>query len=300
MYSIFAIYVLTPFLLGFLSRYRGFHGASSIGVFRYIHARLSQGELVDRLACSFWFLVYWIFLGGFYILDKGFGFEIVRVFCNILILISCGVSLRLAYIVYDFAGVYKKHPFIFGMLCAVSVPITLTLSAVWADGYISNVTKISGTDFVTGMAVLGFLLSPLSWAFLFSILFMGPYAYAWGKLTSKKSTANAYSGVGLTPSKHQRVTAVSSFSDFVHASCVFGLAINALAPLLLLGNLLSNQYAERFLSGALYFSSFHVEAKACGSEYERGRVKFLPDNLAVLGIYDKSKGYVFSKIECKN
>lgn len=299
MYSILALYVLSPALLGYLSRYKGRHGSGSIGVFRYIRMRLKQGALVERLACLFWFVFYWIFLSCLYVLDKGLGYELVIFLCNIFILILCGVSLRLAYIAYDFASVYRRHSFVFGLLGAISVPVTLTLSAIWADGYISNVTQVSGTEFVTGMALLGLLFSPLSWAFVFSIVFMGPYAYAWAKLTSNKSSANAYSGLGV-PSLKSQASVDSGSSNFVHASCVIGLAANALAPLFLLGNLLSNQYAERFLSGALYFSSFHVGAEVCEAAYEGGKIKLLSDKEAVLGVYNKGRGYIFSKIKCSN
>lgn len=298
MLSIISLYFITPVLIAILARYKNSQGCKSIGFFRYLYCCLSRGEVTDRLPFLIFILLYALFLSQSYVLDGGPGSWLVKILCMIMLTLLCCVSLFLASVVYNFSDFRKNNSFLVGVLGTISVSITVALSAVWADGYISTVTTTSGTEFATGMAWLGIVLSPLSWTFGLSIFALIIYAYALPNLTFIDSSANPYSGVGLTASKKSKRNR-RKFSLLVHFSCVVGLAITAVAPLQLIGYLLSNQYAERFLNGALYFSSFHIDARVCGSEYVKGKVKFLPDDAAVLGVPDEEKGYLFSRINCK-
>lgn len=298
MLSIVNLYLVTPAIIAIVVRYKDSRGHKGIGFFRFLYLCLNRGDITDRFPVLIFVVLYLLFASQSYVLDGGPGNWLVKAFGMVLLLLLCCVSLFLASVVYNFSDFRKNNSFLVGVLGTASVSVTVALSAVWADGYISDATTVSGTEFATGMAWLGIVFSPLSWTFGLSIFALIIYAYALTKLTFTDSHSNAYAGVGLTvPRKPKK--SKKRFSFLVHSSCVVGLAITAVAPLQLIGYLLSNDHSVRFLNGALFFSSFHIKAEVCGKEYLKGKVKLLDDDVAVLGVPNESQGYIFSRINCK-
>ncbi|MDC7828502.1 MULTISPECIES: hypothetical protein [Pseudomonas] len=298
MISIVALYIVSPAIIAVVVRYKNSRGHKGVGVFRFLFLCLSRGDITDRFPVLIFVLLYLLFVSQSYVLDGGPGGWLLKAFGMMLLLLLCCVSLFLASVVYNFSDFRKNNSFLVGVLGTASVSVTVALSAVWADGYISDATTVSGTEFATGMAWLGIVLSPLSWTFGLSIFALIIYAYALTRLTFTDNQDNAYTGVGLTVSRKPKKRK-KRFSSLVHSSCVVGLAITAVAPLQLIGYLLSNDHSVRFLNGALFFSSFHIKAEVCGKEYLMGKVKLLDDDVAVLGVPNENQGYIFSRINCK-
>jgi len=294
-----ALYILLPVSLGAVANRALQQGYSTVNPLRYLWIKITKGADYEGLSYLTFLLIYILVVSsGFSYFAKGEALWWVRVGYGALLFLIFLCAILNSVRVYEAPQLYKKCRFLFAPAAAGCVAVMVALSAIWADGFISVSVGVSGYELPVGLAWLGILLSPVSWAFAITVILLPWYAYVVFGLAKSEPVKDGATDMDQESSCESDFTRVRYIPAYARISCALGMAIAALAPLQLMSAVLSFPTAERVLNKSLVFASFHLQPSFCGLDVEHGKLALLPDSRGILAIRNIDKGYIFKPVLC--
>lgn len=189
---------------------------------------------------------------------------------------------------------YFKYSGYIKTLIAISVAINLAKSSSYADGVISELTGVRGSDLPTGLVWLSFIMAPIPWVVTLSLGSLIIYAVAIFGANKKKPRWQSLSVLDQVPVK-------KSFTYELAPGYAVALsfALLATSPLSITATVLSLPWTERKVREQLVSASFHVKAEKCGVEDIPGaKIAYLEEGKAIIAVPDEKLGYSFASLAC--
>lgn len=189
---------------------------------------------------------------------------------------------------------YFKYSGYIKTLIAISVAINLAKSSSYADGVISELTGVRGSDLPTGLVWLSFIMAPIPWVITLSLGSLIIYAMAIFGTNKKKPRWQSLSVLNQVPVKK-----CSTYKLAPGHAVALSFALLATSPLSITASVLSLPWTERKVREQLVSASFHVKAEKCGVEDIPGaKVAYLEEGKAIIAVPDEKLGYSFASLAC--
>ncbi|HEK1768401.1 TPA: hypothetical protein SMR47_002339 [Pseudomonas putida] len=229
------------------------------------------------------------FLTGFLLF---FGFKPSDKILLSVLAVNCLASIGFLYYHWNVAKYWAKYG---GLLKTLSIPVALgftTLSKIYSDAEIAELSGISPQDLPTAQLFITFILTPVVWLIAISLgagyLCMPVMPYL-----ALKHLIQEYRH------RHKKIAGTDA-NNFARPVAIFAVAFAPLILLTIMQKILTKGIYEPRLKQAIVFSSFHLPTTYCGLPDVKGvSVAAMPDSRGALAIPDSKVTYRFVPIACK-
>lgn len=283
--TLFILFAVLPALLGFVEHVRGSLEKRAL-YYRHVQTLESWGATQYSLA-AFMGCTTLLYVAGF--LAKA-GIRLGGVTYLLLLFLSSMTALVYLCYYWGIPGFFKKHAGIIKVLVGAVAIGVATLSKIYSDAAIAELTGLPPQNFPDAQLLLTFILTPTLW-FLGLSLLAGFLSLPVMVVLFLRAVFLDFLSATDAENKGANMPAMAA---------LLAVALFVLISLTVTQGIASKSFYEIRLKQAIAFSSFHLSATYCGfPESEKGRVATLSDDRAAIAIADEKAGYVFKLISCK-
>lgn len=205
--------------------------------------------------------------------------------------INCLSAFVFLYYHWRVSAFIGRHWELFKTLITPVVVCVATLSKIYSDAAIAELSGLSPADLPGTQLFLTLILTPTIWLLAASLAF----GYASLPLIPALLVKNLVDE-HRNKNKKRPLREKNKFSPVM---AIVALSLGAIILLTLMQKIASKSFYEPRLRQAIAFSSFHLPTSYCGLEDTKGvNVAVMPDDRAALAIPDVKLGYKFIKISC--
>lgn len=295
LYFIALFYLYIPFICGAVRWIANKSGFSEKTFGSYLANRFHYSNSDIRFFMAISFIMSLLFPCVIYgkLIDPQNEFiKIVTIFAVVAIAATSSVYALTSELVK--AG-FKKYQTYWTLFLTASGAVNASRATSYAEGLISNITPVRGSDLPTALARLSIVMTPVAWIISLSFFFVFIYAAVLFKAVvfdSKSNTKNAYIITETTDKK--------LINKFISGLAIaFSFAMLAVSYLNILDIVLKSKRMEQFVREQIADASFHTQPSKCGIHSSKsGLIAYLEDGKAILAQPDESLSYTFKGIEC--